>query len=347
MSSHRDRDLGAASAPGDSDELALFHRTLAELCRSRIPLPTAFRVLEADLEGGRLKEAVGAMAESVEQGTPLVEAYAARRDVFPPTYRALVEAGTASGDLAGTLDEIALHAARRADAESRVKRALAYPLLSGLLILGVGAVAIALAVPRLWGFAESVSGRTAAPVAFGALGVLAFLVLAGTWWTLKRSPHQGAWTYALPVLGPIRLDALRSTVSATLSMLLRRELSLPAALGLAADTADHPVWRARLADARQRTEEGSTLSEALESAGLFESSRLWLVRSAEANGDAAGALHDVARLYRRRLDRRLDRFTLLVRPAAELTLGVVVFCFAFSFLVPLFDYTTRILHFGG
>ena len=99
--------------------------------------------------------------------------------------------------------------------------------------------------------------------------------------------------------------------------------------------------------ARRRAEEGAPLSEALEATALFEPSRLWLVRSAEAGGDTADALHDVARLYRRRLDRRLDRFALLVRPAAELTLGIVVFCFAFSFLVPLFDYTTRILTMGG
>jgi len=341
-----DPDRRGSASPGDGDELALFHRTLAELCRSEVPLPTAFRVLEADLEKGNLKAAVAAMAEDVEHGTPLAAAYAARRNVFPPTYRALVEAGTASGDLAGTLDEIAVHAARRADAESRVKRALAYPLLSGLLILLVGGAAIGLALPKLWGFASSVSGRAVAPVALGALAALAVLVLVGTWWTLKRSPRQGSWTFALPVLGPIRLDALRATVASTLSMLLRRELPLPAALALASDTADHPAWRARLEEARQRADEGAALSDALEGTGLFEPSRLWLVRSSEANGDTSGALHDVARLYRRRLDRRIDRFTLLVRPAAELALGAVVFCFAFSFLVPLFDYTSSILRVG-
>lgn len=340
MSSDPERTQGA-------DELALFHRTLAELCRSDVPLPAAFRVLEADLEAGRLKHAVGEMAEAVEHGTPLAEAYAARRDVFPPTYRALVEAGTASGDLAGTLDEIARHAARKADVDTRVRRALAYPLLAGVLVLAVGAAALAVALPRLWGLAETVSGRTAAPVALGALGVLAVLVLAGAVWTLRRRPRQGAWTYALPVLGPIRLDALRGTVASTLALLLGRDLPLPAALDLAAATADHPNWRRRLTEARARAEEGASLAEALEGTSLFEPSRLWLVRSAEENGDAARALGDVARLYERRLDRRLDRFVLLVRPAAELTLGIVVFCFAFSFLVPLFDYTSRVLTLGG
>ena len=216
-----------------------------------------------------------------------------------------------------------------------------------MLVLVVGGLAIGLALPKLWGFAASVSGRTAAPLALGALGALACLVAVGAWWTLKRSPRQGSWTFALPVLGPIRLDALRATVATTLSMLLGRELPLPAALALAADTADHPAWRARLQDARQQAEGGAALSDALEGTGLFEPSRLWLVRCAEANGDAGGALRDVARLYRRRLDRRLDRFTLLVRPAAELALGAVVFCFAFSFLVPLFDYTSTILRLGG
>ncbi len=60
--------------PAGADELALLHRTLAELTRAKVPLPKAFRILSADLGKGKLRSAVEAMREEVEAGAPLEEA---------------------------------------------------------------------------------------------------------------------------------------------------------------------------------------------------------------------------------------------------------------------------------
>ena len=43
----------------------------------------------------------------------------------------------------------------------------------------------------------------------------------------------------------------------------------------------------------------------------------WLIESAEGGPTVVDALEDVADLYRGRLERRLDRTTVLVRPIAE------------------------------
>lgn len=330
---------------GAVDELALFHRTLAQLCRSDVPLSKAFRVLESDLERGRLRDAVRAMADEVESGTPIAEAYASHQVIFPPTYRALVEAGTASGDLPGTLEEVAAHAARQAETQDRIRRALAWPMLSAFAILLVAAAALAFAVPRLWHFAETVGGSSPSLISYGALGALfvILVVLASIAW--RRRPVEGSWSFAFPVLGPIRRDGMRARVASTLALLLRRRLPAGPALDLAAATAGDDLTEAKLRQAAERAHEGEGLADVLEDANVFDPSVVWLLRGAEGAGDAEDALEDAAEVYRRRLDRRLDRFTLLVRPAAELVLGAVVFCFAFSYLVPLFQYTSRVI--GG
>ncbi|MFQ5504519.1 MAG: type II secretion system F family protein, partial [Planctomycetota bacterium] len=53
-----------------ADELALFHRTLAEMCRQKLPLPKALRILGEDLGRGRLGREIESMAKEVEQGMP-------------------------------------------------------------------------------------------------------------------------------------------------------------------------------------------------------------------------------------------------------------------------------------
>jgi general secretion pathway protein F len=335
---------GTGRCRADAEGLALLHRTLAELCRSEVPLPRALRVLEADLDRGALKDAVRALAADVEAGVPLATAYAARHDVFPPTYRALVEAGIAAGDLPSVLDEVASHAEREAEARGRMRRALAPTLLSAIVVLLVGTAALGFAVPKLWSFAESTGASSPAPLAFGALGLVLLLVVGGAVVAMRRAPAEGSLAFAVPVLGPIRRDGMRSTVVATLALLVRRRLPLATAFDLAAATAAHGATRARLGEAAARAREGTGLGDALAQTQILEPAALWLVRTSEEAHQPERGLEDVARLYRRRLERRLDRFALLVRPAADLILGIAVFGLAFSYLVPLFQYSFRVLN---
>ena len=95
MSSARTAELAVRDAIPAADQVALFHRTLAELCRSDVPLPRALRAVADDLGQGPFAEAVRAMAEDVEAGQSLGDAYAAHAQAMPPLYAGLVEAGIA------------------------------------------------------------------------------------------------------------------------------------------------------------------------------------------------------------------------------------------------------------
>lgn len=337
-----ERDAATGDA-ATTDELALFHRTLAQLCRSDVPLSKAFRVLESDLDDARLRRALGTMAAEIDQGTPLAQAYGQCTDVFPAAYRGLVEAGAAAGDVPATLDAIARHAAEQARNRAGLRRALAWPMFTAIIVLLVAGAALAYAAPRLWGFTEAVGGRSPAPYALGALGLVALGLVGAAILATRRRPATGSWAFAWPVIGPIHREDTRTQMAAVLALLVRRERPLDVALELAAETTPHAPTRRAFRDAAARAREGAGLTDALETTGLYDTSVLWLIRGGEDTGDPSRGLEDAARLHRRRLSRKLDRFTLLIRPTAEIVLGLSVFAFAFAYLVPLFDYTRRIL----
>ncbi len=324
----------------EGDELALFHRTLAEFCRAEVPLPRAFEALQGDLRRGRFREAVAALAAEVEEGVPLGEAYARRKGTFPPLYRALVEAGMVSGDLPTVLEEIARHAARRAELAGRLRRALAYPIVTALFVLGVGGAVFLFAAPTLWRLAEEMSLPSPLPYAAGALGVLGALfvtaILVG--W-VRRVDGRG---FRLPVLGRIRLHAARSSLATTLALLLRRHVPLTTALALGTEACDDRRLAARLRLASEGAAAGASLSEVLRDGGTFEPTLLWLVEAAEGTHDLPRALDDVSSICARRFERAIDRLSVLVTPAAELVIGAAVFLFAYSFLAPLFEWAEGI-----
>jgi type II secretory pathway component PulF len=318
----------------EGDELALFHRTLAELCRADVPLPQAFRALRGDLRRGRYRAAVQELAREVEEGVSLGEAYARRKGAFPPLYRSLVEAGMVSGDLPQVLEEIARHAARRARFESRLRRALAYPLVTALFVLVVGGVVVRFTGPTLWGLSAAMELPSPLPYAAGALGFLALVLLAAFSYGWLRDVDGSR--LRLPVLGRLRLYAARSSLAATLALLLRRNVPLHTALALSTEACEDRRLADRLRSAAASAAGGARLSETLREAKAFEPTLLWLIEAAEGSRDTARALDDVAGICARRFERAVDRFTVLVGPAAELLIGVTVFLFAYSFLAPLF-----------
>jgi type II secretory pathway component PulF len=337
----------------DDHQLALFHRTLAELCRSEVPLGRAFALLDADLAEGPLKEAVRGLAADVEAGTPLAEAYKKRAAALPPLYGALVEAGVASGDLPGTLAEIARHAALRAEVATRLRRALAQPTLSAAFIALVGAVLLVFVAPRfaeiLAGFDAMYEGMALAvpwygrpgPFLAAAVAVLAASAVATAAFAFLRNPIDGSsgplgLGFRWPAIGPIRLYAALAQNAATIALLLRRGLPLGRALDLTAAATDDPALRGRVEAMAKASRDGAGLADAIRGSGIYPPSLVWLVSAAEARGAAADVVDDIAAIYRDRLARAVDRMSVVVVPAAQVVLGVVVFAFVYGTMSPIF-----------
>jgi type II secretory pathway component PulF len=325
-----------AAPAAAADDLAVFHRVLAELCRSDVPLPKAFRLLQGDLRSGRFRTSVGEMADEVESGVPLGDAYARRKQSFPPLYCALVEAGMVSGDLPGVLEQISRHATLRAETAGRIRKALAYPMVTAFFVLVLGGFAFLTAGPGLTVLSTEVAADSTAPMVLAALGGLAAITLLTFVLVWMRSP------FGVPVVGPLRSYAARSSFAATMALLLRRDIPLPTAFALAAEATDDSRVRARVEAMAEAARSGSGLAESVRSGKLLDSSLLWFVETAQSAGGAANALDDLAAVYRQRLDRAVDRLTVLITPLAELFVGIALLLCALGLVGPLMSLTNRI-----
>jgi type IV pilus assembly protein PilC len=325
----------------DHYQLALFHRTLAELCRCEMPLGSAFRMLEKDLRAGPLRDAATALAAEVEQGTPLAEAYRKHAGAFPPLYSSLVEAGVASGDLAGTLDEVARIGFLKAEATSRIRRVSTYPLV----VLGFTLVLLwflfRYIVPQFDSIFSQIVDKRGAPLELPVITrlvlgadhivpiTLAALAVIALGIAYLRDPIDGIraplglWM-RLPVVGPLRLNAALAIFASTLSVLVKRGLPLDRSLDLVAASSDSPEVRRAATAMAASARSGSSLTDAARDSGLLPPSMLWLLGSAEKQGFTPRALDDIAAICRDRVLGVLDTYSVLVEPALLGFLGVIV-----------------------
>jgi type II secretory pathway component PulF len=323
---------------------------LAQMCRANVPLPAALRLLARDLERGRLRHAANQMADDVEAGATLAEAYA-RQPELPDLYRALIEAGLATSDLPGILDEIARHAADREQIKARMQKALFHPLLSATSVLVIGVGLFAFADPMFGRFADDVvsslhargagssAWRFAPWVLLLSVSIAVVSVLVWAW---RRSPLDGGtgprrFAFRLPFSGYLRACAAKSGFASTLGLLIQRGLPLPQALTLAAAATDDLAVRQQIEAMRLKALDGENLAASIATGGLISPAMQWFVESGEQNNAPAVGLLDVARIYRQRLERATDRLCALVAPAALLSVGLIVLAFVLGNFVPVYS----------
>jgi general secretion pathway protein F len=327
-------------------DLALFHRGLADLCRANVPLPRALRILQGDLEKGDLAREIATMADEIEKGVPLVEAYAARRKYFPPVYGALLELGMAGGGaLPEVLEEISIHASARAHIAERLKRTLAYPMVAGLFVLVLGIVLILFVGPsRVTELSQGMAPPAPAEgwsfaSGFGLLALAAVAVIALVW--VRRPlddetrPHSLA--FRLPLFGRLRLLAAKASFAGTMALLLRRSTPLPTALSLTAAATNDASIRARIEEMARIADGGGNLGDAVQAGDLISPSLSWFLQAAPSERSAAEALDDIASIYRQRLERAADRVAVLAAPVAQMLIGLVVLGFALSYMSSAFQ----------
>lgn len=128
--------------------LSRFANSLATLYRAGIPVLSALEVCREQVANRVLAEAIAKVQAAVEGGNTLSEAVQ-QADIFPPLVLRMVSVGEASGNLDGTLQEVADY--YNQIVPERAKRLLTVlePALMLLLIFIVLTVALAVYLPIL------------------------------------------------------------------------------------------------------------------------------------------------------------------------------------------------------
>ena len=101
------------------EQLSALNEEIRALVRAGVPLERGLITAARDL-GGRLGRITSALGTRLSRGESLVEALDAEKDVLPPLYRAVVEAGARSGQLPVALEGLAGYVRGYSEARSTI-----------------------------------------------------------------------------------------------------------------------------------------------------------------------------------------------------------------------------------
>jgi general secretion pathway protein F len=332
--------------------LVLLTQQLSTLLNAGLPLERALAAVMEQCEQMTSRRVLDEVRSVILQGCSLSGALAQQPGVFPPLYRALVDAGEQSGHLGAVMQRLADYLQRRARLQQKILQALAYPLSVLVVAMLVVAGLMSYVVPQVVGVfvqtRQALPWLTRALMAcsqglrtWGAAGLVSMLLLslllAAGWRRAALRCVAERALLKLPVVGRLLLALNTARLASTLAILVAGGVPLLSSLATVRPLLSLQVLQQALSLAAERVREGQSLAVALGQAGLFPPVLVYLIRSGEASGTLATMLERAAEQQEQEVERRLATFTALMEPLLILFMGVVVMVIVLAVMLPIIE----------
>ncbi|MBM3497970.1 MAG: type II secretion system F family protein [Armatimonadetes bacterium] len=343
-------DTATRSVLGEAD-LCLFLRQLASMLDSGTPMLQALRMLSEEARVRGLQQTVSALADDVAEGIPLSASMAARPQAFGPVVTALVRAGEASGDLPGTLRQIAEQREEISSVARRSAALLVYPCFVGFFALALVTFLLTFIVPKFISLFEELGIQEfplptlilmRAANGFGAFAwaFFAALAVAVVLFVFRRRLSRGRviadyWRLGAPIVGRLNLHLCLARVTGALGLMLEHGVPVVEALRLAGEAAGNGIVAAAFRRGERAVSEGLPLADGLREAGVLPESFVWRVSVGEESGAFAESFRRMAQYYLETAHSAARALQGVIEPILVVLLGLLVGSIVVGLFLPL------------
>jgi type IV pilus assembly protein PilC len=123
------------------NEFVLFNQQLASITKAGIPLERGLRELAGDIQSRSMRKLVNAIADELEAGVSIEQAFEKRQKHFPPLYGRILKAGVETGRLSEMLTSLNRHLEMATQTRRIIFEAMTYPavilVLASIILTGV------------------------------------------------------------------------------------------------------------------------------------------------------------------------------------------------------------------
>ena len=353
----RSRDLGARlggfrrKKSIKLEKFLIFNQQFITLVRAGLPILKGLDLLADRLTDPKLGRHVKAVRNEVKEGSMLSDAFA-RQGVFPSIYVTTILAGEKSGSLVEVLDRYLTYQKLTLAVRKKLLVSLMYPAVLIVVVICLIAFLVTYVVPNFAVLYSTMRVQLPAPtrilIAVGTtarsyvlLGIAALLVAgAGFWlWSRRESSREtlDRWKLKVPGFGEIWMKYQVAQFSRVLSTLLIGGIPLMQALDTSGRSIGTVLLKKSLIKAAGQVREGRSLSQALNSTGIFPSLAVDMMEVGESTGALPQMLNSVAEFYDEDVATRTTAVLSLIEPAIMIFMGIFVAFVLVALYMPIFS----------
>ncbi|HOW36421.1 MAG TPA: type II secretion system F family protein [Candidatus Omnitrophota bacterium] len=335
-----------------SKEIFSFSRQMASLIRAGIPILKALSIVGEQTQNGYFKDLINKMQQGIKDGRSFSDCLSDYPFAFDPLYIAMVRVGEEGGRLKEVLAKIAEYQGAQQEISSKVRSALAYPVLMALVGLGTVVFILTFVIPKITPLFSNMAEQLPLPTKIlmdissvlnhGWMVILLLVLIAVLFvkrW-LKTDAGRAAMSalkIKLPLFGEFILKVELARFCRTLELLLKSGISLPRGMLIAVPTLDNTLLRADLLKCQKDLESGVSFSGGLSKSCHIPQIVSSLVSVGEESGLLEESLGDIAYSYEQETNETIKTMTSLLEPGMILAVGLVVGFVVIAMLLPIFQ----------
>jgi len=335
-------------------DITTFTRQISIMLKSAISPVEALRGQVSQAENQGFREKILKIAEMVETGSPLSQAFSIYPDIFDSFYVNCVKSGETSGKVADSLNYLAEHLESEYNLKSKIKSAMIYPIVVVTASIAVFGLVMFFIVPRMTSVLQDMSGEL--PASTKVIISLSNFIKGGGWILiaaffaslffipeyLKRS-EDGKKFYdrislQIPMLGDFNKKVYLSRFAENLSILIVAGLPITQALKITRKIIGNSVYEEIIRNTEEKVSRGETISSVLSRYPKeIPSFLVQMVLTGEKTGRLEDTLKNVVDFYEGDIERFVNNLTKIIEPVMIIFLGIMVGILVISIFVPLFQ----------
>ncbi len=335
------------------DELVMVTRNLGSMLRAGLTVTRSLSVIERQTKNVKLKGVVKQIVQKVNDGGQFYQALAEFPKVFDDLYVSMIKAGEESGELADTLQTLAMQMERSSNLKKKIKGAMIYPAIVISVMCIIGVLMMMFVVPTITGIFKDLGTDLPAMTQvlinisdffaanpFTVLGGLVGFIVAMMYFFKSKVGRRGmSWLVVrLPVIGTMAKETNAARTARTLSSLLNSGVDVIHSLEITQDVVQNYYYKEVIKTAGERVEKGTPLSQTfVERSDLYPILMGEMILVGEETGNIAAMLGELAVFYETEIERKTKDLSTIIEPLLMVVIGAGVGFFVLALVAPIYS----------
>lgn len=331
------------------DELSQFCRQVSMMLKSGMSLIMAINTVAQKEPRPKLKKMYKDIYVKLNQGVTLSQALQ-MQDVFPLLMINMIKASESTGLLDQTLSKLAVQFEKNHKINAKVKTAMFYPMLLGVITVGVLLLVFTVVLPSFLDLFERTTMPWITKVMFGISDLilnhsyLLLIVSVGLILGIRLSLRIDSVRLAfdqikikIPKVGKLLKVIYTARFARSMSSLYSSGVSMITALNLAKGTINNQYIEKQFDEVIQKVKNGSLLSSSIQGVEGFDEKLINYVYVGEESGRLDEMLEMVADDFDFEAEMAIEKLVNLLQPIMVIILGIVICSVVVSVLLPVYE----------
>lgn len=334
-------------------DLSFLLTQLATYLKASIPLINSVRILAKQTANPAQKKILNKIVFELSAGEKFSMALEKQDNAFPTFLINMIKTSEMTGDLAGTLEEMAHYYTESEKARRQMVSAMTYPLVIFSAVIVAVAFIIIFVVPQFVGMFASNNAELPAITKFiiaasdflGAywwmivLGIIVFILIFRYLFKTVKSFRKTTQTAMMhfPVIGKIIIYNEVQNLTRTFASLLNHSVFITDAMEILSNLSTNEIYKEIISRTLITLSKGGKISESFKGEWAFPVVAYEMLVTGESTGQLALMMEKVAEHYQTLHTNSVTSLKSLIEPIIIGFLAVAVGFILMSIMLPMFD----------